>query len=116
MRSRLADRPIAGKAASPESESLKSELRQTSQTDDLLLTKLRLRQEVVHDPVQVKLKLKDRKVFLRRETRSAVVYGQRELRQPDHRKAVAEIDRGSNRYDWYDSRTKIVNHCHWRRL
>ena len=77
---------------------------------------MRLRQEVAHDPVQVTLKLKDRKVFLRKETRFAVVYGRRELRQPDRRTVAAEIDRESNRYDWNYPGTKRVNYRHWKRL
>jgi hypothetical protein len=77
---------------------------------------MRLRQEVVRDPVQVRLKLKDRKVRLRKETGLAVVYGQRELRQQDHQTTAAETGRVSNRYDWNDPGTKIVNHRYWRRL
>jgi len=55
-------------------------------------------------------------VFLRKETRFAVVCGQRELRQPDHQTVAAEIDRGSNRYDWNYSDTKMANYRRWRRL
>ena len=75
-----------------------------------------LRREVVRDPKEVRLKLKDRKMFLWKETRFAVVYGQRELRQRDHRTVVAEIDRASNRWHWNDPGSTIVNHRHWRRL
>jgi len=66
--------------------------------------------------MQVRLKLKDRKVFLRKETRFAVVYGQQELRQPDHQTVAVEIDRESNRYDWNYSGTKMGNYRDWRRL
>lgn len=74
------------------------------------------RREVVRDPMEVKLKLKNRKVLLRNETRFVLVYGRRELRQPDRRTVVAEIDRVNNRWHWNDSGTKIVNHRHWRLL
>jgi len=93
-----------------------SVVRQTVKTDDLLFIELDLRQEVVRDPMQVRLKLKDRKVFLRKEKRFAVVYGQLELRQPDHQTIAAEIDRGNNRYDWNYSGTKTVSYRRWRRL
>ena len=66
--------------------------------------------------MQVWLELRDRKVFLRKETRIAVVYGKRELRQQHYRTTAAEIDRASNRYDWNYPGTKIVNHRHWRAL
>jgi hypothetical protein len=66
--------------------------------------------------MQVRRKLKDRKVFLRKETRFAVVYGQRELRQRDHQTVAAEIDRENNRYDWNYSGTKMANYRRWKRL
>ena len=74
-----------------------------------------LRQEVGRDPMAVGLKWKNRKVFLRQEKRLAAVFEQRELRQPDHRTTAAETGRASNRYDWRDPGTKIVNHRHWKR-
>ena len=74
------------------------------------------RPEVVRDPKEAGLKLKNRRVFLRKEKRLAVVYGQRELRQPDHRTTAVETGRASNRYDWNDPGTKTVNHHYWKRL
>jgi len=43
------DRPMAGKAGSPESESLKSVLRQTSQADDLRFTSIEFSEKVDRD-------------------------------------------------------------------
>jgi hypothetical protein len=54
------------------------------------------------------------KIISWNETRFAAGYGQRELRQHDRRTAAAEIDRASNRFDWNDPGTKILNHRHWR--
>jgi hypothetical protein len=73
-----------------------------------------LRQEAVRDRMRVSWKLKDRKVFLQKETRSVLVYGPGELRQQVHRTTAAETGTASNRYDWRDSGMKTVNRCCWK--
>ena len=104
---------MAGKAGSPESESLKSVVRQTSQTDDLRFTKLSSEKEG-RDRELVRLKLRDKKRFAENETRIAVRCGLRVLLKLNHRITVVEIGRASTRYDRSGPDIKLVSR-HQRR-
>ena len=106
---------MAGKAGSPESESLKSVLRQTSQADDLRFTELSSDTEG-RDPGLVRLKLRDRKRSAENETRIAGRCERRVLLRLDHRIAVAEIGKASIRYDWSGPDMKLVSRRHRRPL
>jgi len=108
------DRPMAGKAGSPESESLKSVLRQTSQADDLRFTSIEFSEKVDRDWGLVRLKLKDRKCSAAHEKQIAVRYGRRVLPKLNHRITVVEIGRASTRYDRSDPDMKTVSRHHAR--